>query len=454
MAPPFSLGRRFRAEQGAEIGRRARGLFPGGILIEETDMAAAVRTTRTLRDDAEAEVLFEAAFMADNAAARADILVRNGSAWDLIEVKSAMKPKERHVDDMAYTALVLHKAGVPLRSVLLMHVAKHYRLGMGDDRLFATVDCTPRVFARAGEFSTLLFHIDQITAADTPPPRTLTFACRSCDHFGTCLGNGVEHHIFNLPHLKPPRFDRLLEAGITAIPDIPSGFPLTPTQQRVVACVKARKCYIGSQLRSSLEAIRWPVHYLDFEAVNTAIPLTADTAPYAHIPTQYSVHTCEAPGSAIAHAEYLADPRADWRRDLAGRLIADLEGEGSILIYSPFEKRIVGDLARTFPDLAPPLQADAARMVDLEAIVRKHFYHPAFRGSTSIKRVLPALVPEMSYAGMDIGDGDTAMAAFACLAHGRYTGEEEGTVREQLLAYCAQDTLAMVRLHEALLAYT
>jgi len=92
-------------------------------------------------------------------------------------------------------------------------------------------------------------------------------------------------------------------------------------------------------------------------------------------------------------------------------------------------------------------------MVDLEAIIRQYFYHPGFRGSTSIKRVLPALVPGMSYAGMAIGDGDTAMAAFASLAHGRYAGEEEGAVRAQLLAYCAQDTMAMIRLHEALLAY-
>ncbi len=449
--PSFSLGRQFRSEQGAEIGERARTLFPRGILVEERDMEAAVQATRALRDDA--DVLFEAAFLADGAAARADVLVRDGGGWNLIEVKSALRPKHRHVDDMAYTALVLRNAGLLPGRVCLMHVAKRYRRGMDDDHLFSTVDCTDAVNARAGEFSTLLPHIDRITAAETPPPRTLSFPCRSCDHLASCQKNGTEHHVFDLPHLRPASFERLLQAGITAIEDIPADFPLTPAQRRVVRCVQERECFISPRLRPSLAAIRWPVHYLDFEAVTTAIPLTADTAPYAHIPTQYSIHTCDAPGRVCAHAEYLAHPRTDWRRDLSHRLIDDLEGEGSILIYSPFEKRIVGDLARTFPDLAPALEALAGRMVDLEAIIRKHFYHPGFRGSTSIKKVLPALVPEMSYAGMEIGDGDTAMAAFAYLAQERYSPEEEEGVRDDLLTYCAQDTLAMVRLHEALLAY-
>lgn len=452
MAEPLpTLGHRFRIEQGLEIERRARTLFPDGILVGEQDFEDAVRATRTLRS--EAEVLFEAAFSADNAAARADILVRNGDAWDLYEVKSAMRPKLRHLDDMAYTALVLRKAGLPLDRVFLVHVAKGYRQGMDDCQLFSTVDCTRAVMEQAGEFAGLLWHIDQITAAGSPPEHHLTFACRSCDRFASCQKNGVDHHVFDLPHLRPPCCDKLLQAGITAIADIPEDFPLTPLQRRVAGCVRAQECYVGPRMRPLLEAIRWPAHYLDFEAVTTALPMAADTAPYAHIPTQYSIHTCDGPGSIVAHAEYLADPRTDWRRDLATRLIADLAGEGSILIYSPFEKRICADLARAFPQLAPALQALAARMVDLEAIIRKQFYHPRFRGSTSIKRVLPALVPGMSYEGLEIGDGDTAMASFAYLAQGRYAPSEETAVRRHLLAYCAQDTLAMVRLHEALLAY-
>lgn len=89
-------------------------------------------------------------------------------------------------------------------------------------------------------------------------------------------------------------------------------------------------------------------------------------------------------------------------------------------------------------------------MVDLEAIIRKNFCHPDFHGSTSVKVTLPVLVPEMSYHDLEIGDGDSASAAFAYLALGRYTDEEEKEVKKNLLTYCAQDTMAMVKLHQRL----
>ena len=91
------------------------------------------------------------------------------------------------------------------------------------------------------------------------------------------------------------------------------------------------------------------------------------------------------------------------------------------------------------------------RIVDLEAIIRKHFYHPDFHGSTSIKKTLPVLVPDMSYDGLEIANGDTAMSAFALMAQGHYDDEKMETIRRNLLDYCRQDTLAMVKLHERLL---
>ena len=90
-------------------------------------------------------------------------------------------------------------------------------------------------------------------------------------------------------------------------------------------------------------------------------------------------------------------------------------------------------------------------MFDLLPIVRKHFYHPAFHGSYSIKAVLPALVPAMSYCDLAIADGDSAAVKFAKMARGRYSAEECMVIRQNLLTYCEQDTRAMVEVHRALL---
>ncbi len=103
-----------------------------------------------------------------------------------------------------------------------------------------------------------------------------------------------------------------------------------------------------------------------------------------------------------------------------------------------------------FPDLSGPLENILSRLVDLLRIVTEYVYHPDFKGSYSIKKVLPVLVPDLSYKGLAVADGDTAITRFARMARGEITGTRIETARRQLLEYCKLDTLAMLRLHEAL----
>ncbi|MBA7699022.1 hypothetical protein ES703_107706 [subsurface metagenome] len=106
-----------------------------------------------------------------------------------------------------------------------------------------------------------------------------------------------------------------------------------------------------------------------------------------------------------------------------------------------------------YPDLSRGLNSLIDRITDLEAIIRRSFYHPDFNGRTSIKTTLPVLVPDMSYDELEIADGDSAAATFAYLVQGKYEESEVETVKRNLLEYCKQDTLAMVRLHQRLVEY-
>jgi hypothetical protein len=103
-------------------------------------------------------------------------------------------------------------------------------------------------------------------------------------------------------------------------------------------------------------------------------------------------------------------------------------------------------LGRLFNDLQPNLQRCAERLFDLEKAFRQWFYHPKFRGRSSIKVTLPAL-SNLTYDGLEIADGDTAAARFVRMARGHIRGDAAERVRLDLLAYCGQDTLAMVELH-------
>ena len=90
------------------------------------------------------------------------------------------------------------------------------------------------------------------------------------------------------------------------------------------------------------------------------------------------------------------------------------------------------------------------RLVDLCAILQRYYYHPYFHGSYSIKQVLPVMVEDLRYDGMEIINGSDAVAQFALLARGKYDNHEAKKVRQDLLDYCKLDTLAMVRVWERL----
>jgi hypothetical protein len=448
--PPLTAGERFRSEQGMEVGRRARELFPGGRFIPPGDMVIAAERTAAVLRDASVATVFEAAFLDDGFSARADILERDDAQWHLIEVKSAVTDREEFVDDMTYTLAVMRHCGVQVSRVSLMLVSRDYRLGMPDEDLFAVVDHTEDVAGRAAELEPLWRGIEESTRAPERPEPRLILDCRRCGAFPECLGKGVDNHIFDFPRLSRRRFDELDALGIESIDDVPAGIGLSEYQERVRDCVTSGQPYVADGLGAELAAVVWPAHYLDFETVMTAIPLYPGVGPYQQVVTQFSVHRCSDVGAVIEHREYLADPATDCRRELAERLLDDLGTAGSIVVYSGFERAVINGLSALFPDLAERLLRLTDRLVDLEAIIRRGYYHPDFRGSTSIKRTLPVLVPDMSYEGLDIADGESAAAAFARMAQGH--DPDEMTTRGRLLEYCEQDTMAMVRLHAALAA--
>jgi hypothetical protein len=450
----ISLGEQFRIDQGIEIGEKAWELFPAGVLVQERLTELAAQKTRELLADPSIPVIFEATFLHNDYAAKADVLIRNGDSWDLIEVKSkTAKARESKkdlsdlIDDIAYTTLIISKNGLSISSAWLMLLSDTFQLGMGLEKLFESFEYTKEVETRVGEFDKLLDEYAAITSQPTQPEFRLTSQCKKCEFFDLCIPKNEEYSIFNIPRVTEKQLLDLHAMGISLIRDVPETFRLTDTQKLPVACMRSGKVIVHTGLPKELDKVRWPAHYLDFETTQTAYPLYPNVTPYEKIPTQYSIHSCSECGNILQHKEYLADPHRDCRRELAESLIRDLDGNGSVLCYSSFEKQVIEGLIKTCPDLADPLKLIVNRLVDL-INCSKCVNHPEFRGSNSIKVVLPVLVPEMSYEGLPIANGEDALVTFAYMACGKYTQEECAQKREEMLRYCKLDTLAMVKIHE------
>lgn len=445
-----SLFDKMRMEEGIEIHQKARELSPNGIFVEGDNQTTS-KFTKKLLGNKEVDVIFEGTFIAGDYITKADILKRKGNKWNLTEIKSATNKDAKYIDDIAYTYTVSTKAGLKVDTCSLLLVSKDFRLGMGIEKLFEENDVTEAVLERAVDFSFVWEQIAQILGNKNKPLPELKWECRSCEYYTDCHKSDRADTIFELPYCNASKFEALSEIDVLYIRDIPSSVSLSQYQQRVVKAVSSGKVVVDKEaLKNDLESIIFPAFYLDFETMSTCIPLYSDIAPYTQIPTQYSIHVCSAPGKIVNHYEYLADHKKDCRRELAERLIGDCGNRGSIITYTGFEQRIIKGLIDIFSDVEGELNGLLDRIVDLHQIIRNNYYDPAFHGSTSIKTVLPVMVPDLSYEGMSIADGGDAMAVFTYMVKGYYEEDQIEQLRRDLLKYCKLDTLAMVRLHENL----
>ena len=197
-----------------------------------------------------------------------------------------------------------------------------------------------------------------------------------------------------------------------------------------------------------LDGFVYPLFFLDYETINPAVPLYDGTRPYQKVPFQFSLHVQQEKGGPVTHTGFLHTGTGDPQPHFVKELVDSCGGKGSVVVYNqPFEAGVNETLAETFPEHAAALRAINGRMVDLLVPFRSRFlYHPDMKGSASLKSVLPALVPDLSYSGLAIADGETASLMYLKAHKNDVLDDEKKRIFADLQQYCRLDTLAEVRL--------
>jgi len=447
-------------DTGHEVGDLAKLIYPDGIEVAMNydDLAATDRDTAALmnRPVADRVPIFEASFLIDNRYCRVDVLVpvpdepeHESNRWDLVEVKSSTRVKDVNINDVAFQRDALTRAGVRLRHLYLMHVNTAYVRGDEFDvqQLFHLENITDRAEALLGYVSPAIDKMLGIIAGpnpDTPLGKRCKtpYTCPLKDHCWSVL---PDNNVTDLYYGSTRAFE-LLDEGLFTIADVPDE-RLTPQQRIQKQTVVAGAAHTDpGRLRAWLDELVYPLHHLDFETMNPAIPPFAGVRPYQRLPIQFSLHIQDSPGAAPRHVEFLAHEAGDPRPEVVRALHA-IGDEGTILAwYMGFEKGVLGDLAELYPAEAEWLAGLNDRMVDLMVPFRNFWYHhPAQHGSCSLKAVLPA-VTALTYDGLVIADGNHAARAYAEIIYGRVAPEVKDRILAQLLAYCKLDTLAMVEI--------
>jgi len=448
------FGEQWRFWVGHEVEGKARAWLGDGEVLRRSPVDAAVDATKAAVASGAHTRLFEATFVADGCVARADAIECVDGAWTVLEIKSGKSKLDdidkAYIDDLAFTVCVANAAGLPVHRACLVLINGEYELD-GSAAFFVRVDVTEAVMVRAREFSLLAPGSASAVLAEPAPPATLNFACRNCEYYTTtCVGQGVDDPLWLIPRLSQKRFDQL--RGYERISRVPAEVELTDTQLRVFKVLQSGAPHCDKPaLARLLGTVEWPASYLDFETVSPALPWFPQTSPYEAMPFQYSLHVASRLGSEPAHYEFLAPLMGDWRRALLQQLLAELGERGSVVVYSSYEKTCLKALANWFPEYRDAIDSVITRMFDLEEVFKVAYAHPGFRGKTSIKKILPVMVDEreLSYHNLPVNNGADALGLFSLMRVGGIDDEFHPSYTRELLDYCKLDTLAMVRLHEA-----
>ncbi|WP_269522420.1 DUF2779 domain-containing protein [Coraliomargarita parva] len=449
---------------GNEVGDVARVLYDPDQTGENVDpnrigWDAAYERTAALLQSGEAPI-FEAALRMPGALALADVMLPDRSLaelhWRMIEVKSSTGVKDYHLDDASIQTYVAEQSGIRLSQVGIAHINNQFVYqGDGDYKgLLAIEDITQYAKGRSAEVAGWIEQAQAVAAEANEPLRLpgphchTPFACGFCEYCWKDMT--VPTHSPNLlPRLRSEKFEDWIGRGIFELHEVPND-EINAIQQRVKSCTLRNETYFDAATAGKrCQFDLYPVYFLDFETVNFAVPRWKGTRPYQQLPFQYSLHKCVTAGS-IAHREFLDTSGQDPREVLARQLIEDCGDRGPIYAYNVgFEKRVLRELAEAYPAHATKLEAISERMKDLLPIARDCYYHPSQEGSWSLKAVLPAICPDLSYASLkEVQHGGAAVEAYLEAISPETSSERKAELRERLLEYCKLDTLATVRIWE------
>jgi hypothetical protein len=442
--------------QGTSVGELATQLFPGGVDCTPESFydfhAAVIRTQEEIKKGT--KIIYEAAFQYNGVLAALDILVKDKNGWKAYEVKSSTSISEAYHLDATIQYYAITNSGIELKDISIVYINNEYeKNGPIDVNQLFTIESVkevvlkllPGIPNKVAALKKVLLQKD-IPTVDIGPHCSDPYGC---DFAGHCWKHIPDYSIFNISRLTSDKKFEFYKKGIVSFNDIPDDAALNENQWMQVTSELNNETHSDKKkIREFVNDLHYPLYFMDFETFSTAVPIFDKSKPYQQLVFQYSLHIKSAANGELIHKEFLAETNGnDPRIPFIEKLIADCGTKGDILVYNiGFERGKLNDLALIFPKYSAGINKIIERLKDLMVPFQQRWYYsPAMQGSYSIKKVLPALVPELSYDDLNISEGGTASNTFAAMLMGEFEGDVALT-RKDLLEYCKLDTLAMVEI--------
>lgn len=404
---------------------------------------------------------FERPIQTNDLYARCDIIVADTATGviDIYEVKAASQVKEEHYDDVAFQKLVAERTGLTVgRCFVITMNGEYVRRGKIDvEQIFVVTDVTEKINERMVVTARQIK--DAVAYLKTVPVPSLVDYCvknkLDCNFIKLHFPDLPEYTVFDISFLKNDKRRELLAMDIISITDVPDDFPLSKNQRIQVEAAKTGEVVIDRPaIAKRIAEWEYPLHFLDYETFSYAIPQFEGVRPFQQMCFQYSLHTIDSPGAEPRHNFFLSKGDDDPPRAMAAHLKEAMAGDiGTVFVwYEGFEKTRNSEMAEMFPEFTDFFNEVNDHTADLMKVFSDKLYiHPGFKGRSSIKKVLPALVPELTYAALGIGDGLTATISwYRAVKWAAMDPDTRQKIFDDLEKYCELDTIAMVEIFNVL----
>lgn len=449
-----------RLEQGNEVEAKAREIFPEATLITSRGSKAKEDTDVLVSENA--KTLFQATVITESGLlAMADVIKKNNDdTWTLYEVKSTNSIKPEHIYDVTFQRIAFEEAGYEISSVQVIHLNKEYvrRGSINTKELLTFTDVSEKVEKIHPIIKQQIDDaLELVNRIDEPSSCSCRLKTRSghCPTFHYFNPDIPEYSVFNISRIGGKKLGLLVDGEIYDVKDVPADLELTITQKNQVQVAKTKVPIVNKEsIKELCSEVEFPLYFLDYETVSTAIPLYSGCSPFQQLPFQYSLHVKQNEDSELEHFEYLAtDNETAPMEELLKSLSQNIGKTGSVIVWhKSFETGRNTEMAKAYPEYADFLASVNNRVFDLmDVFSKQHYVHHAFKGSSSIKYVLPVLVPEFSYKELDIQNGLSASIRWYEAVTGSVSNEEAQQIYDSLIIYCCLDTLAMVKIYDYLM---
>lgn len=391
--------------------------------------------------------------------AKADVTRDNGDGTiSLYEIKSSTSVKRggqhNQIKDAAFQKIVAEESGLKVAKVFIVHLNKDYvRQGEIDpEELLVFAEVSSDVAAVEAE--TKVEVDDALALLGQQEIDESSCSClhltksNHCDSFGYFNSAVPSPSIYSLPRISKSKITDFVTDGRFGLDEIRLD-EVTEKQALVLKSAHLREPMIDqAAIARFFTKAAYPIYFVDYETYSSAIPLVDGARPQSPIPFQYSLHVKRTPDDMeLLHFEYLAEEAA-MPLTMIEHMQRHIGSTGSLVSWhASFENTQNKTMAEQYPDKAEFLHDLIKRTLDLEDVFKEGYVDIDFRGSTSIKKVLPVIAPDLTYEGMDVASGTDAMEAWIRLISMPDSVEKE-QLREAMLEYCKLDTCAMVRIFE------